>query len=363
MTILAWNRAGFSRCATHKPTQILGPPSLPLPHSNQSDSVVNVTLNFPVICFIHIFVLCLLSQTRDYSSGNESDEVMQNTKKKQRKYDPGMWESALVHDVTHLPEGIDGLVVYNIANISDSQSKRQALATDGRKWKKSNVTEWKKYGPMRYSNCYGSYKCTNETCPFRTEYGVINRTQFKRHPYGEDICRICESVGGYVPCPARRYIKEGKKSVVVFHLGTHTCPLLSKPEKPTEKVQEMFKKNPKLTPSEIQSSLVMSSLRKGEDWETVESKAEKIVDRKWISNQKQNAKKEIHPSGENFEAVVTFKLYCDEKDNLLVYKVNDSRGNPDMPFFVFLDKPLKNGYCHENEQGWRPLSTRRVLLL
>ena len=79
----------------------------------------------------------------------------------------------------------------------------------------------------------------------------------------------------------------------------------------------------------------MSSLRKGEDWETVESTAAKIVDRKWISNQKQNAKKEIHPSGENFEAVVTFKLYCDAKDNLLVYEVNDSRGNLDMPSFVF----------------------------
>jgi len=67
----------------------------------------------------------------------------------------------------------------------------------------------------------------------------------------------------------------------------------------------------------------MSSLRKGEDLETVESTAAKIVDRKWMSNQKQNSKKEIHPSGENFEAVVTFKLYCDE-----------SRGNPDMPSFV-----------------------------
>jgi len=37
-----------------------------------------------------------------------------------------------------------------------------------------------------------------------------------------------------------------------------------------------------------------------------------------ISNQKQNAKKEIHPSSKNFEAVVTFKSYCDEKYNLLV---------------------------------------------
>ena len=142
-------------------------------------------------------------------------------------------------------------------------------------------------------------------------------------------------MGEYVPCTARRYVKEGKKSVRVFHLGTHTCPLLSKPEKPKQKVKEMFKKNPKLPPSEVQSSSVMLALRKGEDWEMVEITAATIVDRKWISKQKQDAKKEIHPSGENFEAVVTFKLYCNEKDNLLVYKVNDSRGNLDMPSFVF----------------------------
>lgn len=121
MIILAWNRVGFSRFATHKLTQIFGAytPSLPLPHSNQSDSVVNVTLDFPQKADSPLFVLLIyLFYTRDYSSGNESDKVMQNTKKKQGKYNPGMWESAPVHDVTHLPEGIDGLVVYKIANIS-----------------------------------------------------------------------------------------------------------------------------------------------------------------------------------------------------------------------------------------------------
>ncbi|RMX59166.1 hypothetical protein pdam_00024266, partial [Pocillopora damicornis] len=46
---------------------------------------------------------------------------------------------------------------------------------------------------------------------------------------------------------------------------------------------------------------------------------------KWILNQKQNAKKEIHPSSKNFEAVVTFKLYCDEKDNLLLNKMSHER--------------------------------------
>ena len=32
---------------------------------------------------------------------------------------------------------------------------------------------------------------------------------------------------------------------------------------------------------------------------------------------------------------MTFKQYCDKRNNLLVYKVNDRRGNPDMPSFVF----------------------------
>lgn len=280
-------------------------------------------------------LITFIFKPRDSSSETESDEEIPRTKKKQQKYDPDMWESAPVLEVSQLPEGMDGLVVYNIRNISNAKDKQAALATDGRKWKKSSVTQWKKYGPMRYANCDGSYKCTNDKCPFKAEYGVTNRSQFKCNPSGEKICRICESVSEFISCTARRYIRDGKKSVKVFHVGTHTCPLLPKPEKPTQKIREMFKKNPKLTACEIQSSLIMSSLRKGQDWETVENTAATIVDRKWISNQKQNVKKEIHPSGENFEAVVTFKQYCDKKDKLLVYKVNDNRGNPDMPSFVF----------------------------
>ena len=106
-----------------------------------------------------------------------------------------MWEDAPENEVSQLPEGIDGLVVYNIPKISSSKDKAAALSTDGRKWKKSSMTQWKKYGPMRYSNCFGSFKCENIKCPFRIEYGVINRTQFKKNRNGEEICRICEKNG------------------------------------------------------------------------------------------------------------------------------------------------------------------------
>lgn len=130
-------------------------------------------------------------------------------------------------------------------------------------------------------------------------------------------------------------MKYGKKNLQVFHCGNHTCPVTSRPEKPTERVKEMIKKHPQLKPSEIQSAFVMSSLRTEEDWEKVEKEATQLLDRKWIANQKQSVRQEIHPSGENFEAVVTFKQYCDKKDSLLIYKVNDRRGNPDRPSFVF----------------------------
>ena len=112
-------------------------------------------------------------------------------------------------------------------------------------------------------------------------------------------------------------MKYGKKTYRCFIVGTHTCPVTSSPEKPAARVKEMIKKHPQLKPSEIQSAFVMSSLRTEEDWEKVEKGATQLLDRKWIANQKQSVWQEIHPSGENFEAVVTFKQYCDKKDSLM----------------------------------------------
>ena len=200
---------------------------------------------------------------------------------------------------------------------------------------KSTVTEWKRYGPMRYADCQGSFKCTNESCPFRVEFGVVNRTQINKDKDGTTTCGICGRKTEYVPCPGRRYVRKGKKSIKVFHWGNHTCPVISKPEKPTTKIREMLEENPKLTPSEIQSSFIMASLRKGGDWNEVEKAANRLVDKKWIGNEKENIKRETRPYGENFEAVVTFKLYCDNQDELLIHKVNNRRGNPDFPSFVF----------------------------
>ena len=134
-------------------------------------------------------------------------------------------------------------------------------------------------------------------------------------------------------------------------MGTHTCPVTSRPEKPTARLKEMIKKHPQLKPSEIQSAFVMSLLRTEEDWEKVEKEATQLLDRKWIANQKQSVRQEIHPSGENFEAVVTFKQYCDKKDSLLIYKVNDRHRNPDRPSFVFKTSKKMKAALNRDRNG------------
>ena len=79
----------------------------------------------------------------------------------------------------------------------------------------------------------------------------------------------------------------------------------------------------------------MSAFREKADWATVEKEVEATLDRQWLANEKKQIKRDNELFGHDFEAVVTFKQYCDKKDNYYVYKINDRRGNPDRPSFVF----------------------------
>lgn len=120
---------------------------------------------------------------RDSSTDSETtddegipDNVIKQSK--QRKFDPGMLESAPASEVEKLPLGIDGLVKYTIVNAKTTKEISAVLLVDGRKWKKSNVTQWKQYGEMRYADCRGSFKCINSQCPFRVQFGVTNTKRF-----------------------------------------------------------------------------------------------------------------------------------------------------------------------------------------
>ena len=83
----------------------------------------------------------------------------------------------------------------------------------------------------------------------------------------------------------------------------------------------------------------MASLRKGGDWNEVEKATNRLVDKKGITNDRENIKRGTCPYSENFEAVVTLKLYWDNQDELSIHKVNDSSGNLDFLSYIF--KPSK----------------------
>jgi len=268
-------------------------------------------------------------------SDSDNERLADECRLKQRKISVELWDGVDKEVVERLPDDIDGDKVYEIKGQLDKK-KLVAALKDGRKWKKNCPTTWRGHARVRYADCKGSFKCTRNDCPFRVQYGVINTTQFEKKKTGEEFhCKGCGLMAEFVPCSARRYISYGKKSAKVYHCGQHTCPVIKAPVKNTDQVHQILKDNPNIKPAELQSACILSTIRQQCDWRDVEKQAEATLDKQWISNEKKKLKKDIEPVGHNFEAVVTFKQYCDEKDEFYVYKVNDRRGNPDKPSFVF----------------------------
>jgi hypothetical protein len=88
----------------------------------------------------------------------------------------------------------------------------------------------------------------------------------------------------------------------------------------------------------------------GADWKKIEQTALNFADRKWISNEKQKLKASNEPHGHNFEAVAHFKQHADTRDPYYVYTMNDRRGNPAKPSFVFKSSKLKANFPLKMEQ-------------
>lgn len=176
---------------------------------------------------------------------------------------------------------------------------------------------------------------------YKIEYGVVNTVQFKKKE-GQLICSLCHKNPSYVPCEARRYMVIKGSHVQVFHYGNHTCAVKRPAHSGTkEDIKEYLRKNPSAKPSQVQSAYILSMVRNREDWDKVDKQARDLLNTKWISNRKQEVRKETEPYGHNFEAVAHFKQYCDVKDPFYIYKMNDTRGNPDRPSFVFKTSTLK----------------------
>ena len=174
------------------------------------------------------------------------------------------WDDVEHETVDCLPAGIDGTKVYVIDGFTTKNKNSLKLLNDGRRWKKNCPTNWQGHTRVRYADCKGLSICDSENCPYKLQYGIINRTQLEKRSRKDTtiVCKGCGNVPKFISWPARRYISYGKKSVTIYHYGEHSCPTIKKPEKRVERVEQLVKNNPNMKPSEIQSACLLSAFRK-----------------------------------------------------------------------------------------------------
>ena len=130
-----------------------------------------------ILLHVSIYIYLLLLFVSIEESDPEEDVPKQNY---QRKFTPSTWDGLEIEIVSRLPEsGIDGLKIYEL-EATTPDFNNQGNSKDGRKWKKANHSFWKDFGKVRSADCQGSHECQNANCDFRTEYGIINITQFEK---------------------------------------------------------------------------------------------------------------------------------------------------------------------------------------
>ncbi len=254
------------------------------------------------------------------------------------------------------PYNIDGYCSYTIQY--DSR-RRMRSSQDGRPWK-AWVTSSKKAfaGVRRRACCKGSYHCINKACIYQKQYGTKNTTHFDKN----GKCDCCGNKGMYIPCNAVK-IWEFPRScatVTVIHQGFHTCTAVNKHDLDYTKVEQIFQDNPTLKPMQAAKASVINILKSGKPISEAKKVAYSFVDTKKVSNIKNKVKQDLHPTGQNFEAVAHLKARMDSEDPFLIYKVNDRRHN-NQPSFVFKtrqqamialemdrhsDGMLNKEYCH-----------------
>jgi hypothetical protein len=138
------------------------------------------------------------------STSSESDSpAAVNKESRVRKLPLHHWDDIEKKTIDRLPEDIDGMKVYVINGFTKNKDALKLLK-DGRRWKKNCPTNWQGHRRVRYADCKGSSICENENCPYKVQYGIINRTQFEKRSRKNTtiVCKGCGNVPKFISCPA-----------------------------------------------------------------------------------------------------------------------------------------------------------------
>jgi len=228
--------------------------------------------------------------------------------------------------VTQLPYDIDGLCKFAI---SCTRQDMMRFSKDGHPWK-TWVTSTRKgfEGIRRVARCKGSPVCNSRECPFLKSRTGPNRSQFQVH--GSCMqCFTCGTPASAVSCHAVKVLDYDKRksSVVVMHVGIHTCRA-KLPKINQTVLLKAVSQNPGVKPNKlVNDQMVQLMTTDNIDYSEVQNVAQAFVDIKRVHNARADILSLNNPLGNNFEALGAFKKKCDEKDPFLTYRINSRHLN------------------------------------
>lgn len=294
------------------------------------------------------------SENDDYDHIVESEDELVATEKG-AKLDMDVFDDIQEKNVSSLPYDIDGTQVFTIKCSRDEIMKR---SKDGRPWKVWVTSKRKQFkGIRRRANCKGSHVCNQQDCPYFQDCKRKNRVQFQSVG-GVVHCFCCGCPAVSVKCNAQKVWEYANKNrlLKVYHFGKHTCEPKKCPSN-TEIMKESILKHATLGPAKIANRQILEAIERNDDWKDVEEIADSLTDAKKIRNMK---RMEVDAIGHSFDAVGKLKEKCDEKDEFLIYRINNKNHNNE-PSYVFKtskimaevgikidktnDHPLSNEFC------------------
>ena len=299
----------------------------------------------------------------DSRTVDDNDEaIFKNISKTNRWHDSefslNRWKDCEVQNVEEIPANVDGWCKFKIACELKDMMK---VSKDGRPWRIWYTSSRKDFsGVRRITRCKGSPICKSSSCPYKEQFGYPNRLQFKKQS-NILVCFTCMEEAEHTPCTGLKMWEYDNtaKTATIFHDGLHTC--VAKPKLGNQKktILQAIRSNPNVKPSRLVNNEIVNMMSNDNfEWKTVETIAENFADVQMIQNVRNQFRRDQNPMGENFDALAVFKKKCDEKDEFLIYSVNNRALNG-KPSFVFksslamanlalaMDKDKQGVLCNE----------------
>ena len=160
-------------------------------------------------------------------------------------------------------------------------------------------------------------------------------------------CDHCHVAGKFVQCTARKIweFDDATEKVTIFHYGVHSCiPTPKRNKDAYRKIEEAFRKNPKLKPKQMSVGSVVEAISEGRNWEEIDDISNNLLNEQHTRNLKKKAVSEANPHGHCFEALGILKAKTDQRDKFLIYKIDDRRLNGSASF-VFKTSAFKARLC------------------